>query len=400
MSPTATSPTGSSVRHCPACGSGDLRDFHHQSGIPVNSCLLLEDPEEAAGFPTGDLVLAVCRSCGFIFNRCFDPARAEYSTRYEETQGFSPRFREFMVDLARRWLDRYDLSGRHLVEIGCGKGEFLATMCRLGGCTGTGIDPSWRSDRAEIDVPGGVTFIRDVYGEHHADLRGDAVICRHTLEHISPVAAFMELVRRSVEGTRAVLLWEVPDTERVLREVAFEDIYYEHCSYFTRGSLARLFRRTGFDPLVVELDYDDQYIVLEAVPGDGTSPVLDGERDLEETLRLVEDFEHRFAAKLDRWRHELEERVRLGKRTVLWGAGSKAVSYLTTLGVTDEVAGAVDINPYKQGRYLAGTTQRVIGPDELVTEPPDVVVVMNRIYLDEIRDMLAERGLHPELVAV
>ena len=44
---------------------------------------------------------------------------------------------------------------------------------------------------------------------------------------------------------------------------------YEHVSYFSPGSLARLFRATGFEPLVLELEYDDQYILIEARPGDG-----------------------------------------------------------------------------------------------------------------------------------
>ena len=49
------------------------------------------------------------------------------------------------------------------------------------------------------------------------------------------------------EQNPTLVFFEVPDTMRILREGAFWDIYYEHCSYFTPGSLARRFRRTGFD---------------------------------------------------------------------------------------------------------------------------------------------------------
>jgi hypothetical protein len=85
---------------------------------------------------------------------------------------------------------------------------------------------------------------------------------------------------------------------------------------------------------------------------------------------------------------------------VLWGSGSKAVGYLTTLGLKDEVAAVIDINPHKHGQYLAGTGHEIVSPDALVHLVPDVVVVMNPIYLDEIQGDLHRRGLFPELTAL
>ena len=85
---------------CPACAPAGLELFHAQDGVPTNSCLLVDDEDEALRFPTGSLRLGFCPRCGFIANTAFDPSRAEYSERYEETQAFSPHFREFARDLA------------------------------------------------------------------------------------------------------------------------------------------------------------------------------------------------------------------------------------------------------------------------------------------------------------
>jgi hypothetical protein len=76
------------------------------------------------------------------------------------------------------------------------------------------------------------------------------------------------------------------------------------------------------------------------------------------------------------------------------------VSFLTTNGLTDEVAQVVDINPYKQGRFLPGTAHQVIGPQALKEAPPDVVIVMNPVYLPEVGAQLAKMELDPELVAL
>ena len=65
----------------------------------------------------------------------------------------------------------------------------------------------------------------------------------------------------------------------------------------------------------------------------------------------------------------------------------------------DYVAAAVDINPHKHHCFMPGTGHEVIAPEALAELRPDLVVVMNEIYVEEIRAQLAGMGLHPELVA-
>ena len=60
----------------------------------------------------------------------------------------------------------------------------------------------------------------------------------------------------------------------------------------------------------------------------------------------------------------------------------------------------IDINTFKQGKYLPGTGHEVIAPETLKDNPPDTVIVMNPIYLPEIGSQLKAMGLDVELVAV
>jgi len=395
-------PEAASSGACPACASTALRAFHEQSGIPVHSCRLVDTREEAETFPRGSLRLAVCEHCGFVTNTAYDAALQSYFVGYEETQGFSPRFREFMGELARRWVDRYDLHGKDVLEIGCGKGEFLVAMCEAGAGRGTGIDPALVPERVAGEVAERLTFVRDLYDERYAHLTGDAVICRHTLEHIGPVADFLRIVRRSLDGRPdTAVLFELPDVLRVLHECAFWDIYYEHCSYFTPGSLARLFRATGFEVLALELDYDDQYILLEAKPTDTPAGApLPLEESTAAVLDAVAGFGRRLAEVEERWRGELAAVRDRGGRAVVWGSGSKGVAFLTTLGVRDEIACVVDINPYKHGKFMAGTGHAIVAPEALRDYRPDLVVAMNPIYVEEIRGDLARLGVEARVEAV
>lgn len=387
---------------CPACGCDALEIFHEQHGVPVHSCRLVDTRAEAEAFPRGTLRLALCSGCGFITNTAFEQELQSYFESYEETQGFSPRFREFARDLAERWIERHELRGKDVLEIGCGKGEFLLLMCELTGGHGVGIDPAVVYERISSAAADRVTFIRELYDERHAHLAGDAVVCRHTLEHIHPVADFMRTIRRSLEShPDTVVLFELPDAGRVLREGAFWDVYYEHCSYFTPGSLARLFRATGFDVLAVELDYDDQYILLEARPGGGTAlSALPIEESPADVAAAVATFVEQLSAVEERWRAELRELRAAGGRAVIWGSGSKGVSFLTTLGIQSEIEYVVDINPYKHGKFMAGTGHEIVPPDVLRDDPPDLVIAMNPIYLDEIGRDLKRMGLDTRLEAV
>lgn len=375
---------------CPGCGAAALELFYEVDPVPVHSCRLVSSREQALSFPTGRLALAVCHACGLITNTAFDPGLQDYSVDYEETQAFSPHFVAFIEELARRWVDRYELRGKRVLEIGSGKGEFLLLLHELGVGEAIGIDPGFVPGR--VGERPGLRFVRELYSERHADLGPDAIVCRHTLEHIHPVAELMRLIRSTLAGGE-VLLFELPDVLRVLREGAFWDLYYEHASYFSPGSLARLFRATGFDVVELGLAYDNQYILLDARPGP-SGAALPLEEEPAAVVEAVAAFRTAYEATKERWL----ERLGAAERPVIWGAGSKGVAFLTTLGAGIELA--VDVNPYKQDKWLAGSGARVVAREALREYRPDLVVAMNPIYLDEIGAELARLGVATRLVGV
>jgi SAM-dependent methyltransferase len=389
-------------QQCHSCGGERLQSFYEVRDIPVHSCLLMSTARQAVDYPRGNLRLGFCHECGFIQNLLFDPGVHEYSTRYEETQSASPTFNEFARGLAQHLIDRYGLRDKHVLEIGCGKGEFLVLLSELGGNRGTGLDPGYRPERTHSESAARLTFIQDFYSEEYAELTADLIYCRHTLEHI---AATRELVRLVADAAArregCVVFFEVPDVARVLRERAFWDIYYEHCSYFSAGSLARIFRACGLEILDLATAFADQYLLIEARSGDGTSGSRFAlEEPQEELARLAGDFERDVEVALREWRDQLERWRSGGKRVALWGSGSKAVSFLTTLGVGDQVGLVVDINPHRQGKFMPGTGHEIVAPAAMKDYRPDVVVIMNPIYRDEIDAELRSLGCRTELATV
>jgi hypothetical protein len=247
-----------------------------------------------------------------------------------------------------------------------------------------------------------MNFLQELYSQAHAHLPADFITCRHTLEHIAPTRDFMETIRATIGDRRDVIVaFDLPDVLRVLEEGAFWDIYYEHCSYFSAGSLARLFRAARLDVTDLERDYDDQYLVIGSHPvGEPTPPKLPLENDLVEIADLVARFPMTVSEQIEKWRQCILDIASRNKRVVLWGSGSKGVAFLTTLGIGSEVEYVVDINPYRQGKFMPGTGHPIVSPQFLVDYRPHYVIIMNAIYTNEISNNLRQFGLAPELLPV
>lgn len=395
---------------CPACGSARLDHIYSVPDVPVHSCILLQTRQAALDYTRRDIELAFCHDCGFAFNAAYDPAVQEYSVNFEESQHFSQTFNRFAAALAERLARDHDLTNRTVLEIGCGKGEFLAMLCRIAGCRGIGIDPGCRPERIQDDaLRSQIEFIRDFYGPQHARLQADMILCRHTLEHIGPVRDFLASIRAALALRHAEpeppVIFETPDALRVLREGAFWDIYYEHCSYFTPGAHARAFQAAGFLVTDLALAYDGQYIIQSALPARSNraparAPTLPLEQDLDLARAAAAAFPRRVADTIRHWREQLSAARDRHRRIALWGGGSKAVAFATTLGLDGAIDYVIDINPHKQGRFLPGAALPVLHPDHVASEPPDLVIAMNPIYREEIRRDLDARGVRCELAAL
>lgn len=383
---------------CPSCGAPQTALFYSLDNVPTNSCILFSSRDEALACQTGELRLHHCGDCGFIFNAAFTQALTEYSGRYEETQGFSPTFSKFHTNLARRLIERHDIRGRDVMEIGCGKGEFLVLMSQLGENTGVGIDPSAIPERLEgVDGAERVTLIPEYFRPDHCAEEPDFLCCKMTLEHITNTAEFIRTIRDGLtEDGGTKVFFQIPESLRILRHCAFEDIYYEHCSYFTPGSLGRLFRACGFQVTDISTEYDDQYLTIEAVPGTGGDK-LEIEDDLDEIASLVSTFPARVEASKQDWHSVVSAAKARGEKVLLWGSGSKAVAFLTSLGLGDMVDYVTDINPNRHDHYMPATGQRIVPPAELAELKPDLVIIMNRIYEDEIAADLKALGLSPAI---
>jgi SAM-dependent methyltransferase len=336
---------------CPACGAGAIRNLIQIASVPVLCNVPQPTREDALGVARADIVLGLCERCGHLFNRAFDPTRISYAPGYENALHFSPRFNTYAAELADELMLRHDLIGRPVVEIGCGDGSFLALLAERGANPCVGVDPSTAPGRSAR----GVEILSGPIDDQRL-ARARLILSRQVLEHLSEPRDTVARLQRAMDSRDAHLFVEVPNGLATLRDLAIWDLIYEHFSYFTPTSLEALLRAGGVQPETVEERFDGLFLCATGRAGDYASAGT--AHDLDDTLALAEDFRARYVAKRDSWRQRLAALEAAGRTAVVWGAGSKGITFLN-LFANDAVVAAVDINPRKQGMFVAGSGRRV-----------------------------------------
>lgn len=383
-------------RTCLVCAGNSLEPLISIPDVPALCNRLCASEAEARNAPRGTIRLCYCRECGHVVNAGFDPTFVHYDSRFENALGFSSRYRQYAGATADRLIARYGLHQKRIVEIGCGGGDFLRLLCATGNA-GEGYDPS-QPDGHEVAGAGSFEIIgRDFRA---ADAAGaDLVCCRHVLEHLDRPADLVRQLRASMAAEGGgVAYFEVPNALFVFDRLSICDIIYEHVSYFLPSSLTRAFSDAGFGIRDSGTGFDDQYLWLEAVTDHCRAPKAVSSRPDE---ALYAGFAARFAERVAQWHAWVDGLRSRNRRAAIWGAGAKGVMFANLLGVSpgDGLDWVVDVNPRKHGHFVPLTGQRIVGPDALRQDPPDLIIIMNQHYEAEIRATISDIGIECEVVS-
>jgi hypothetical protein len=380
---------------CPVCAEGELEPFLSLPAVPVLSTEFHPTASSALAAPTGDLDLALCRRCALVWNTAFEPSLVEYTAEYENSQHFSPAFRDYAGALADDLSQRYALQGRTVVEIGCGKAEFLAMLCDRAACRGVGFDPTFDGEVDESS--GAVSIVTRYYDADSADgLDASLVLARHVVEHLADPVGFLRSVRTASPATTPVY-YEVPNAEHVFSADGMWDLIYQHVGYFSAPTLDLALRRAGYAVTELRPAFHGQFLGIEGRPDPAVAHVPDADA-VARVCGAVDDFAERFRTRLDDWRQRLGG-ADVGN-VVLWGAGAKGVAFLNLLDVDGAVRHVIDINPRKSGRFVPGTGHVIEPPELLRGSDLDTVLILNRAYEDEIRTQLRAIGSMADVVTV
>jgi SAM-dependent methyltransferase len=298
-------------------------------------------------------------------------------------------------------INTYNIKNKQIIELGCGNGDFLALISKMGNNHGTGFDPSYSPLKQTDDNLTNIEIIADVYSAKHFKNDVDMIVCRQVLEHIENPEAFVALIRKAAASRPDCLVYiEVPNSLYTINDMGIWDFIYEHPSYYCVDSMSYLLEKNGFKVINCQYTYNNQYLTIEARPTETVSDKHVKPTSENSPKSNINNFADEFIQKINYWKKKLKLFKEANKRVVVWSAGSKGITFLNVLKNDANIEYVIDINPNKTGQFVSATGQEVVPPEFLKSYQPDVILIMNDIYSDEIKNQVYELGVKCEFFAV
>jgi len=335
------------------------KELYKLNGLPVLQNSMFSSKIEAQNCSIGDMQLVQNLETGLVYNKSFRPELVTYDKNYQNEQAVSVLFQNHLDNVAKIIKENFD--DNTLIEVGCGKGYFLENLHNLGFKI-TGLDPTYE---------GGNKNIVKEFFTPETGIKADGVILRHVLEHVQNPVDFLFDICES-NGNQGKIYIEVPCFDWICRKRAWFDVFYEHVNYFTLSDFKRIFKKVYSSGHI----FGGQYIYVVADLASIRKPKYTNPEGV--------NFPNNFISNIDFFKTLLNTS---SKKSVVWGGASKGVIFslfMKKRGVNIE--SIIDINPAKQGKFIASTGIKVSSPEILNNAPDDTnIIIMNGNYLEEIK---------------
>jgi len=341
------------------------KEIYRAEQLPVFQNRMFHSEIEAKNCVKGDIHLVQDVQTGLIFNQAFKPSLMQYDADYQNEQAVSAVFRQHLQKVSKFIRKHFD--GCTLIEVGCGKGHFLEQLQGMGFDI-VGFDPTYEGSNPSVIKK---------YFSPEVGLRADGIILRHVLEHVQEPIGFLSKILDANGGGGKIYI-EVPCFDWICDHLAWFDIFYEHVNYFRLTDFYRMFGT------VYEAGYsfNGQYLYVVADLATVRVPISNNVDQIEFPENFL-DSVNQYASKL--------RTQNTDHRTIsaIWGGASKGVIFALLMdraGVKVDMV--IDINPRKQGKFLAATGLQVWSPEMAMLKLESAgadIFVMNSNYLNEIK---------------
>lgn len=384
---------------CRICGGADLSVFLDLGRTPLANALLR--PEDLTlPEPRFPLELALCKTCSLVQILETVPPEQLFS-EYLYFSSFSTTMIAHARTLVSRLIAERELGPDSLVvEIASNDG-YLLQWYLAAGIPVLGVEPARNVAAVAMEkgIATEVAFFGSEVGRQIARERQGAAII-----HANNVLAHVAELNDVVAGIAALLapdgvaVVEAPYLKDLVDAVEFDTIYHEHLCYFSLTALERLFRRHGLAIEDVErINIHGGSLRIFAVPAATARPrPAVGELLAAERAWVTDQaFYQRFASQVDELRTDLVGLLRRlrseGHRICAYGAAAKGSTLLNSFGIDRSlIEYVVDRSSYKQGRYMPGVHLPIFGPERLLADRPDYVLLLTWNFAAEILEQQAE----------
>ena len=339
----------------------------------------MPDADSLEGDKGVSLEVYQCSGCGLV-QLSNDPV--PYYREVVRATAFSKEMIGFRMEQFKDFVSRYALQGRKVVEIGCGRGEYL-TIMEDAGAYAYGLEYSENSVMkcvaSGLQVNQGFMETADV---RLKNAPFEAFFIMSFLEHLPDPNTVLQGINKNLcDG--GVGLVEVPNFDMIIKNNLFSEFIGDHLFYFTRETLKNTLSRNGFEVVECENVWHN-YIISATVRKRkplNLSPFLTVQNKIKK--ELTEYFE------------KFPE-----KKVSVWGAGHQALAVIALADLHDKIRYVVDSASFKQGKYTPATKILIVPPNTLNEDPVEAVIVMAAAYSNEVVGILHSDYPHIKNIAI
>ena len=364
------------ISHCRIC-SGKLfsEPLLHYENMP-KAAQFLPDAKSLKNDKGTDLDICQCSGCGLVqLNN--DPV-----PHYKDvirSASFSEEMMKFRIQQFTGFIQKYSLKGKKIIEIGCGKGEYLSLMnqCSMK-CFGL---ENYRQSVIECKNKG-LTVSQGFIQNDTDKLRSspfDSFYILNFLEHLPNPNKTLKGIRNNITDDSIGLI-EVPNFDMILQKNLFSEFTADHLFYFTKETLKKTLELNGFDLLESNVVWHD-YIISAVVKKSKTMYRSDERRNRYVGKKLDLSYFYKYQRKIIT---EIDNYIGKYKKVAIWGAGHQALTIISMLNLSSKIKYVVDSALFKQNKYTPATHIPIVSPDIINSDSVDAIIIMAAGYSDEI----------------
>ena len=356
----------------------------------------LPDAESLESDKGVDLEVCQCSGCGLV-QLSNEPV--PYYKEVIRAAAFSEEMKDFRMKQFGSFVQKNSLKRKKVIEIGCGRGEYLSLMKQFG-VDAYGLEYS--EDSVKQCVKDGLKvskgFIQSS-ADRLNDAPFDAFFILNFLEHLpDPNSTLTGICDSLIDD--AIGLVEVPNFDMILRNKLFSEFICDHLFYFTMETLNSTLRQNGFEIIDCNEVWHEYIIsavvhpVKSSVAGMAKPPPRPplpkgGWGDFRVKKLDISHF-YKYQTQL---KNEIEEYIRRfkDKKVAIWSAGHQALAVISLINLADKIKYVVDSATFKQGKYTPATHIPIVSSDALVSDPVGAVIVMAGSYSDEVAKIIRQK---------
>lgn len=338
---------------CRLCGEDKLEPLYTFPDRPIAHRLLNAPTDSEPTFP---MAFHLCPSCGLI--QVVEPINPEelYTSFNYNFSSWKPE-PHLDLELDMVFANR---SFKTAIEIGCNDGSFLAKLRDRGIPNCTGIEPNPVSGglarEKGFDVHQSMVTVDICNKAIEKNGKFDLVVSRQVIEHVPDLAEYFACIQ-TLLADDGVLFLDMPDYEPSLKTGDCSVAWEEHVSYFSKPTLDFALRRNGFKLIDYGwYDFSSGCLAVVAVRDTEAAarPAPANDADVAAIVSLARDY----PSKADQYKQTLRKRLSQaraeGADVVLYGVGVRGSCAVNGLDIGDLIDFAVDDQPERQGKFMAG----------------------------------------------